>query len=51
MISAFSQLNVNPIPDTYKEARLKLPKALLTSDLNTEDEHDSRPAYKKRKKK
>ncbi|KAM6943952.1 uncharacterized protein PEZ65_001879 [Lycodopsis pacificus] len=35
---------------TYDEARLLLPKAMQTSDLQTEDEVDQRPAYIKRRK-
>nr|XP_020444436.1 uncharacterized protein LOC109953328 [Monopterus albus] len=43
-------IRIRATKDTFSEARLLLPKALLTSDLQTEDEEDQRPAYKRRKR-
>ncbi|KAJ8365119.1 hypothetical protein SKAU_G00139500 [Synaphobranchus kaupii] len=42
-------VKIRATKNSYGEARLLLPTALNTSDLQTEDE-DDRPAYLKRKK-
>ncbi|XP_062335854.1 uncharacterized protein LOC134035067 [Osmerus eperlanus] len=43
-------IRIRATKNTFSEARLLLPRALLTSDLQTEDEEDQRPAYRRRKR-
>ncbi|KAK7162479.1 hypothetical protein R3I93_006709 [Phoxinus phoxinus] len=43
-------IRIRATKNTFSEAWLLLPRALQTADLQTEDDEDHRPAYKKRKR-